>query len=132
MVKDIENNKQNLGRLQHQIMEVLWDEGEANAREITDAVNKKISRPAAHSTIQTLLRLMETKNVITHEKRERTFVYKPLVPRYEIVRSAASDLLSRVFHGSLADLVAHLIDNETIPRDEFDKIRQLIDKHSKQ
>ena len=46
-----------LGKVQLQIMQVLWERGEATAREITDALCA--SAPIAHSTTQTLLRKLE-------------------------------------------------------------------------
>ena len=48
-----------LGRVQLLIMQVLWDMGQATAREITDAINR--IEPIAHSTVQTLLRGLEEK-----------------------------------------------------------------------
>ena len=66
------------GRVQLRIMQVLWRDGKANAREITDALNKET--PIAHSTVQTLLRKLEIKRAISHALDERTFVYCPLVP----------------------------------------------------
>ena len=54
-----------LGRMQFRIMQVLWDRGRANAREITDALNE--TEPVAHSTVQTLLRQLEAKGAVGHE-----------------------------------------------------------------
>ena len=62
-----------LGRMQFRIMQVLWDLGRANAREITDALCA--SEPVAHSTVQTLLRQLEAKGAVGHEATGRTFVF---------------------------------------------------------
>lgn len=117
-----------LGRVQHQIMEVLWDRGEATARDITDALSK--GEPIAHSTVQTLLRKMEVKGSISHVKQDRAFYFKPLVGRAEVAEDVAVDLLTRIFHGSISDLVAHLIGGrERIDADELQRLRQLIDTY---
>ena len=119
-----------IGNLQLKIMRVLWEQGEATARQITDAVSK--SETVAHSTIQTLLRKLEVKKAVAYEERDRTFVFRPLVSESEVTQTATNDLIARVFHGSLSGLVAHVLENEDISDDEMAKLRQLIDEKSKE
>ena len=119
-----------LGKLQHRIMRVLWDEGEAPARRITEVLNR--TSPVAHSTVQTLLRKLEKKRAVAHEKRERTFVYLPLVAESRVTRSAAHDLLSRVFQGSVSGLVAHLLESDEVTPEEMKRLRALVDAKSKE
>ncbi|HWE01462.1 MAG TPA: BlaI/MecI/CopY family transcriptional regulator [Tepidisphaeraceae bacterium] len=117
-----------LGRVQLRIMQVLWDCGKASAREITDALSPESG--IAHSTVQTLLRKMEDKGVVGHEVDERTFVFRPLVDRQSISRGATRDLIERVFAGSAAGLIAHLLREERISRKELAELRDLIDGHT--
>src|SRR5438445_197777 len=76
-----------LGPIQRQIMEVLWREGRASARQITEELSR--ARPIAHSTVQTLLRKLEARGVITHDVEERTFLFRPLYQEADITASAA-------------------------------------------
>jgi BlaI family transcriptional regulator, penicillinase repressor len=114
------------GRMQHQIMQVLWSRKRASARDITDALNKE--EVVAHSTVQTLLRKLEVKGAVGHEVEERTFVFFPLVEEQRAVRSATRELVDRVFGGSFSGLMAHLLENEKIPPGELKQIRKLIDE----
>lgn len=118
-----------LGKVQLRIMNVLWDLGEATAREITDELNK--TDPIAHSTVQTLLRGLMDKNAVTHETRGRTFVFKPQVAEDKVRKSATRDLLSRVFDGKVGELVSHLLTNEKISKRELDEIKKLINEKSR-
>src|SRR5688500_3514380 len=115
-----------LGNVQLSIMQVLWRDGEATARQITDELNA--TTPIAHSTVQTLLRKLEAKGAIAHESRGRVFVFKPLYRESEVTTSAAKDLLHRVFQGSAYGLVAHLLKHETISDDERRQLRQLLEE----
>lgn len=119
-----------LGSVQLRIMRVLWEEGEATARRITDVMGE--SSTIAHSTVQTLLRQLEAKKAVTHEMRDRTFVFRPLVAESEVSRSAAQDLLSRVFQGSISGLVAHLLESEKVSPDEIARLRALVDEKAKE
>jgi len=118
-----------LGRVQLLIMQVLWNMGKATAREITDAINA--TEPIAHSTVQTLLRGLEEKGSIAHEADGRTFLFFPLVAEDKFKRTATRDLVERVFGGSAGMLVAHLIKNEKVSREEVDEIRKLINQREK-
>jgi BlaI family transcriptional regulator, penicillinase repressor len=117
-----------LGKVQLEIMEVLWRHGRATARQITDELSR--ARPIAHSTVQTLLRQLEAKGAVTHEVEERTFVFRPLCQPADLTTSALRDLLTRAFHGSVYGLVAHLFEHETIPPHERQQLRELIEKES--
>jgi BlaI family penicillinase repressor len=117
-----------LGRLQLQIMQLLWRRGRATAREITEELGR--SEPIAHSTVQTLLRKLEAKGAVNHTVEDRTFVFRPLYQQSEVTETATRDLLTRIFHGSVYGLVAHLIKHESISREELDRLRRLIEEES--
>ena len=114
-----------LGKVQTQIMQVLWERGEATARQITEELSK--TQPIAHSTTQTLLRQMEAKGAITHDPADRVFVFRPLSQKSEVRETAAHDLLTRVFQGSVYGLVAHLLRHESVSPEERARLRALID-----
>jgi BlaI family penicillinase repressor len=122
----MEMGEMQLGRLQFRIMQVLWDRGRTNAREITEVLNE--TEPVAHSTVQTLLRQLEAKGAVAHEAKDRTFVFFPKLKEDKVKRTAARELLERVFGGSVGSLVAHLLKNEKLSRAELDEIHRLIDQ----
>jgi BlaI family penicillinase repressor len=115
-----------LGQVQLRIIRVLWEKGEATAREITDQLC--VDEMIAHSTVQTLLRQMEAKGSVMHRTHERTFVFRPVAAEEEVRTRATSDLLSRFFAGSVSGLVSHLLKQESVPPDEIARLRELIDR----
>jgi BlaI family penicillinase repressor len=118
-----------IGSVQLRIMRVLWDEGEATARRIGEVMSAET--PVAHSTVQTLLRQLEAKGAVRHEKKDRTFVFLPVVKEADVTRSAAQDLLDRVFRGSVSGLVAHLLDSEEVSNEEMRLLRKVIEDKSR-
>lgn len=119
-----------LGKVQMRIMQILWEKGKANAREITDALNRE--NPVSHSTVQTLLRKIETKGAIAHKSDERTFIYYPLVQESKVTRSVTREMIDRVFDGSAGGLISYLLKNEKISPKEIKDIRKLIEEKEKQ
>ena len=120
-----------LGKVQLQIMQVLWARERATAREITDELNRQKSAsaaPIAHSTTQTLLRKLEAKGAITHRIEERTFVFEPLHERSEVETGAVGDLLTRLFDRSISGLVAHLVKHEKVSPEELQRLRAIVEQ----
>ena len=115
-----------LGRVETQIMQVLWERRQATAREITDALN--VGRPVAHSTVQTMLRGLEAKGAVGHEAQGRTFVFRPLVPQTDARRQATRDLVARLFGDSAVGLVAYLLQHEKLSADDLARVRRIIDE----
>jgi BlaI family transcriptional regulator, penicillinase repressor len=113
-----------LGKLQHQMMQILWARGRATAREITAELSR--SAPVAHSTVQTLLRKLEAKGAVTHDVEDRTFIFRPLFQPSDLKASATRDLLSRLFDGSVSALLTHLLKHEEITPEELEELRRLI------
>jgi BlaI family penicillinase repressor len=116
-----------LGKVQHRIMQFLWERGEATAREITDHLS--VADAIAHSTVQTLLRKLEHKGAVHHVERDRVFYFSPLAARSEVTTSSTREFLNRVFQGSATGLVSHVLENEKFSPEELAQLRQLIDSY---
>ncbi len=109
------------------IMNALWAKERATVSEIVDAIN---TRPQlAYSTVLTVLRILETKGFVRHDKAGRAFVYEPAVARDEAQTGALKHLLSRFFDNSPELLVANLLESERIGDKELDRLKRLIAEH---
>lgn len=118
--------KTSLGKVQYQIMAVLWRSQRATARQITEELVQ--SQPIAHSTVQTLLRQMEAKGAVAHSVEDRTFVFRPLYQSSDLQDTPLHDLLTRLFHGSVVNLMSHLLKHETISSEEMAQLRQMVEE----
>jgi len=114
-----------LGKVQLQIMQLLWRDGRATARQITEELSRE--KPIAHSTVQTLLRKLEAKGAVAHEIQDRTFIFLPVYQQSEVTETATRDLLTRLFNGSVSGLVAHLLKHETVTAAELARLRELVE-----
>ena len=121
------SKEHSLGDLQHAIMRVLWDRGEAPVAEVHQCLLPE--RGLALTTIATMLSKMEKKGVVTRRMEGRGFVYGPTVSESEINRSMVSELTEQLFDGDAVALVSHLLTEQEIDRGELDEIRRLIETH---
>jgi len=118
-----------LGDLQYAIMRVLWDEKEASAARVLEALPKADRR--APTTIATMLSKMERKGVVEHRVEGRVFVYRPTVSRQEVHRTMVGDLMDRLFEGDVTALVSHLLSEREVDPDELAQLSRLIAEHKK-
>ena len=106
------------------ILKVLWDLGPSSVRGVHAALGEEAAEPIAYNTVQTLLRIMEAKQLVGHHAVGRTFIYTPRFSR----EASAARFLDRVFDGAASELVLSLIRAERVPQDELDRMHRLIDQ----
>jgi len=107
------------------IMAVLWRRDSATVADVVRALSTK--RPVTYSTVQTLLRILETKGYVAHEKIARAFSYRPIVDERQARRRALRHLVSRLFEGSPSLLVLNVLDDEELDPAELQRVKQLIE-----
>src|SRR5262245_7021941 len=69
-----------LGKRGLEIMNIVWDLGEATVQDVVD----RLERPAAYSTVLTMMRALESKGLLGHRTFGRTFIYRPEMPREQV------------------------------------------------
>ena len=72
-----------LGDLQLKIMKLLWERREATVAEVHQALARE--RELAYTTIATMLRKMEARNLVAHREEGRSFVYRAAWPTWSAI-----------------------------------------------
>jgi predicted transcriptional regulator len=106
-----------------EILKVLWEQGPSSVRD----VHRRLARrqpDLAYNTVQTMLRLMEVKELVRHDLEGRTFIYVALFTREE----STARFLDRVFDGAASQLVLSLLRSERVSAEELDRMRALIEE----
>ena len=103
-----------------EILKVLWELGEASVRRVHEAMYPRGEQ--AFNTVQTQLRIMEKKGLVSHRADGRTFYYSPIYSREQ----ASSRFLHKVFDGALDELVLSVLSSGDVALDELDELERLI------
>ena len=119
-----------LSRRERQIMDVLYQLGEATAAE----VQERLPEPPSYSAVRAMLRILEDKGHIRHHEDGPRYVFAPVVARDTAQRSAVRHLLRTFFDGSVEDAMAALLDGaeRKLSRDEIDRMSQLIEQRKRE
>ena len=108
------------------IMSVLWQRHPATVGDVVAALKKR--RPVSYSTVQTILRILEMKGYVAHEKVARAFIYWPVVDERQARRRALKHLVSRLFNDSPSLLVLNVLEDVQIEAGELQRLKKLIEE----
>ena len=115
--------QKDLGKLEQQVMEFLWEHGPATGETVRDAVSKE--RPLTDSTIRTVLRRLEAKQYVRHQMDGRQFLYSSAREPRRVAAEAVRSVLKKFCRGSLEELLTGLVDHRVVDSAE---LRRLADR----
>lgn len=105
------------------ILKVLWDRGASSVRTVHQHLVQQ-EPELAYNTIQTMLRIMESKRLVGHGLRGRTFIYSAHFTRDD----SMARFLDGVFDGAASQMVQSMLLTEKISSAELEHIQALIDE----
>jgi predicted transcriptional regulator len=124
------NPYSDLSRRERQIMDVLYRLGSATARDVISELQDE----RHSSTVRTQLRLLEEKGHIHREPDGHRFIYRPVVSRAAVRKSAIRHLVETFFEGSTEKAMSTLLatrENE-LSKEELERLSALIDEAAKE
>ncbi len=119
--------QKHLSRRQRQILDILYEVGEASVLEIQARLPKAPTPMAIRRMLQIL---EEDKGLVKRRKEGRNFLYTARPARAKTGAKMLNHVVKTFFDGSFSRaLAAHLADKKTkLDRDEYDQLMDAIEK----
>ncbi len=117
-----------LTELELEIMQVVWGESEVTVEAIADAL-EKAGRPLALPSVRTMLGILQDKNYIKRRRVGRGYAYRAIIPADQAKTRILKDVINRVFEGSASSLVAALVSQGMVGKDDLAEARRLVRRH---
>jgi len=119
-----------LSRRERQIMEIIYRQGRATAAQ----VREKLPDPPSYSAVRAMLRILEDKDYLKHEKDGARYVFLPTLSREKARRSALRQIVGTFFNGSVEGAVAALLDDSEseLTDKELKSLARLIEQARKE
>lgn len=116
---------ESLSRRERQIMDILYASEEATVEEIRD----RLPDPPTKSSVRAHLNLLEKAGHVTHRDDGVRNVYRPVVSRPAVARTALGHLLETFFEDSVEQAVTAMLSarDRDLSDAELDSIQALID-----
>ncbi|TVR56971.1 MAG: BlaI/MecI/CopY family transcriptional regulator [Gemmatimonadales bacterium] len=106
------------------VMDILWQDGSGTVSD----VKERISDDLAYTTVLTILRTLEQKGFVGHQPEGRAYRYHPLVGKEEARESHLRRLTRKLFGGSRELLMAQLVSDGDLTREELERLRNMLDQ----
>ena len=117
-----------LTKAEEQFMQILWDLKEASVKEIIEQLpNPK----PAYNTVSTIIRILETKNIVAHKPKGRGYIYYPLIEKTDYTNQSLHKLMDGYFGGSFKSMVSFFVKKNDIDINELESIMTEINKSKK-
>lgn len=120
--------RKKLTKAEEEIMQIIWAKGRVLVSDILDELGDP--RPP-HSTISSIVRILEKKGFVAHKAYGRTHEYFPLVPKEEYGKVSVKDLITEYFGGSANSLVSFLVKENDLSLKELTELMESLKKSKK-
>ncbi|NHN26587.1 BlaI/MecI/CopY family transcriptional regulator [Flavobacterium jejuense] len=115
-----------LTKAEEEIMQVLWQLEEANVKDIiTLFPNPK----PAYNTVSTIIRILETKEFVSHRQKGKGYIYFPIVKKSEYSNSSLNKLVENYFQGSFKNMVSFFVKKNDV---DLNDVEQLLNEIKRQ
>jgi predicted transcriptional regulator len=120
------NQASGLGARERQIMDAIYQLGEASVAEVL----ANLPDPPSYSAVRTMSRMLEKKGLLRHRQLGTKYVYRPTHSHQLASRSALTHVMRTFFGGSATDAVAAILDVSAskLTDDDLQRFEQLIDQ----
>jgi len=109
------------------VLKVLWDRGHATVREVLETL-RAAGRQWSYATVATLLDRLETKGVVTSDRSELAFVYRPAITTHEVRQKRLNSLVDKLYEGEPGLLVLHLLKSHPLDAHQAKEVRAVLEE----
>jgi predicted transcriptional regulator len=124
------NSHRHLSRRERQIMDIIYQRGQATAAEVQES----LPDPPSYSAVRAMLRLLDEKGYLKHEQDGPRYLFKPTLAREKARKSAMKQMLETFFDGSTEQAVAALLNlsKSKLGKEELDRMSQMVETAKKE
>jgi predicted transcriptional regulator len=118
-----------LTEVELELMNILWRLDGGTVNDVLAELPRR--RPLAYTSVSTILRILEQKQVLGSDKVGRGHRYRPLIAKQDYESFALAQVMGKVFDGQPVALVRRLVDGGQLSREELAELQELLDEKSK-
>jgi predicted transcriptional regulator len=108
------------------VLKVLWDRGQATVREALETL-RTAGRQWSYATVATLLDRLESKGLVSSDRSDLAFVYRPTISSQEVRQRRLSNLVDKLYQGEPGLLVLHLLKSHPLEPNQAKEVRAVLD-----
>jgi len=115
--------------LENEIMQIVWSRGPSSVEAVHEALIP--SRKLKESSVRTMLRRLEKKGYLSHECKDRAYIYSAGESARSMAARAVRQIIDRFCLGSVEELVIGMVDAKVLSNEEIDRLAKLTRRRGK-
>jgi BlaI family penicillinase repressor len=119
------NSLPSLTKAEEEVMQIIWELEPCLVRDIIDNLGQP---DLPHSTISSVVRILEKKGFVTHKAYGKTHEYRSLISKQEYAQKNVKSLIKKYFGGSPKQLVSFLVEENDLDLKELNELMQSLTK----
>jgi len=100
-----------LTKAEEEVMHIIWRLDRCMVKDIIEQLGDP---DMPHSTISSVVRILEKKGFVDHKAYGKTYEYFPIVTKEDYAQHGVKSLMEKYFSGSPKKLVSFLVQSENI------------------
>jgi BlaI family penicillinase repressor len=108
------------------ILRVLWTEGPLSVRDVQAILDR--SKPTGYTTVLKIMQIMADKGLVDRDDTVRPQIYRARYSEDRTQKQLLTDLIQRVYGGSVKALVLHAVGTQKPSEEELEQIKKLLDR----
>lgn len=117
-----------LTKVEEEIMQIIWRLERCVVKDIIE----QLSDPEVpHSTISSVVRILEKKGFVQHKAYGKTHEYFPVVTKEEYAQQGVHSLMDKYFSGSPQQLVSFLVQKNDLDLKELNELMKSLTEKKK-
>lgn len=111
------------------IMEILWEKEKVFMKDILESYSDP--KPAS-TTVATLLKRMQNKDLVGYTLYGNSREYYPKVKKSEYFKEEMTSMIDRFFNSSVTQFASFFTSNTKLSQKQLKELREIIDKEIKE
>ena len=117
-----------LTKAEEEVMQGIWD---LKACTVSQLIHHLDKPETPHSTISSIVRILEKKGFVDHKTYGRTYEYFPIIDKKSYSKFSLKNLVAHYFAGSPNELVSFLVKENDISIDELNELINTLQNKTK-
>lgn len=110
-------------------MQIIWELGPCTVSDVRNYIKDEMGqKKPPHSTISTIIRILEKKEFLDHKAYGRTYEYRPIITKEDYSKFSLNNLVKDYFDGSMNQLVSFLVEENDLSLTELNDLLDRLDK----
>jgi predicted transcriptional regulator len=119
---------QSLTKAEEEVMQIIWQLDRCLVRDVIEHLGDP---DIPHSTVSSVVRILEKKGFVNHKAYGKTHEYFPIITKEEYAQHGVQSLMEKYFGGSPKKLVSFLVEKEDMKLKELNELLKSLDNNKK-